>query len=85
MDELRGVHNLHMQLLEVYEKCQSSQHRYQLELEYYYRQLNFFCTDTLQRIFVLNQLINIYEKRRGSQIQWCSDLFKSNDPSKPST
>ncbi|SIR66801.1 hypothetical protein SAMN05421578_1302 [Paenibacillus macquariensis] len=31
--------------------------------------------DIVQRIFVMNQLIKIYERSRESKIKWCSDLY----------
>ncbi len=75
---IKNVYKFHLQLLEIYEKNQILPNPYRKEINYYYQQLNFFCENTMQRIFVLNQLIKIYEKSRHTQIQWCSHKYYSN-------
>ncbi|MGZ0041360.1 hypothetical protein [Paenibacillus ottowii] len=76
--KINNVYQLHLQLLDVYEKNQISPSPYCKEINYYHRQLNFFCENTMQRIFVLNQLIKIHEKSRNLQIQRCSDEYYSS-------
>ncbi|MEE4570749.1 hypothetical protein V2U94_24340 [Paenibacillus polymyxa] len=71
----KEIYNLHIQLLDVYERNQKERHPYQKDINFYNRQLNFFCENIVQKIFVLNQLIKIYEKNREPQIKWCSEIY----------
>ncbi|AET57182.1 hypothetical protein HPL003_01990 [Paenibacillus terrae HPL-003] len=71
----KDIYNLHIQLLDVYERNQKDRHPYQKDINFYYRQLNFFSENIVQKIFVLNQLIKIYEKNREPQIKWCSETY----------
>lgn len=61
----------------MYERNQKDCQAYQKDINFYYRQLNFFCENIVQKIFVLNQLIKIYEKNREPQIKWCSETYYS--------
>ncbi|KJD44174.1 hypothetical protein [Paenibacillus terrae] len=47
------------------------------DINFYNRQLNFFSENIVQKIFVLNQLIKIYEKNREPKIKWCSETYYS--------
>lgn len=69
------IYKLHFQLLKIYEENEKNSSPYQPEIDNFKRQLNLFSEDIVQRIFVMNQLIKIYEKSRESQIKWCSDLY----------
>lgn len=74
----KEIYKLHIQLLEVYEKNKNGSNLYQKDIQFYNRQLGFFCENMVQRIFVLNQLIKIYEKDREFLIKGCSDAYFSN-------
>ncbi|WCM60713.1 hypothetical protein [Paenibacillus polymyxa] len=76
--DLNRIYRLHIQLLDVYERNQVSRNPYQKDINFYYRQLNFFCSNTRQRVFVLNQLLKLYEKSREDQIQWCSSYLRTS-------
>lgn len=71
------IYELHLQVLKIYEK----QTRYPLleqnKINYFKRQMNFFAEDTAQRIFVLNQILNIYESHRQTLVKSCSDQYFS--------
>jgi len=69
------IYKLHFQLLKIYEENAKHSSPYQSEIDNFKRQLNLFSEDIVQRIFVMNQLIKIYEKSRESKIKWCSDLY----------
>ncbi|SIR69852.1 hypothetical protein SAMN05421578_1366 [Paenibacillus macquariensis] len=58
---------LHFQLLKIYEKNETNPTPYQTEINNFNRQLNLFSEDIVQRIFVLNQIIKIYERMSGNQ------------------
>lgn len=82
--DLNKVYQLHMQLLEVYEKNQISAYSCGENvsgkgIDYYYRQLNFFCINKIERVFVLNQLIKLYEKGRMNQISWCINYLRASN------
>lgn len=57
-----NVYELHLQLLKVYEKNTKHSGAYESQINYYKRQLFIFAEDNVQRIFVINQLLKIYEK-----------------------
>ncbi|MDQ0195531.1 hypothetical protein J2T20_003918 [Paenibacillus wynnii] len=59
----KEVYEIHNQLLHINEKREKHQGPYQNQINYFKRQF-FFTEDIVQRIFVLNQLIKIHEKRR---------------------
>jgi hypothetical protein len=69
------IYKLHFHLLKIYEENEKHSSPYQSEIDNFKRQLNLFSEDIVQRIFVMNQLIKIYEKSRESKIKWCSDLY----------
>jgi len=69
------IYKLHIQLLKIYEDNEKYSTPYQLEIDHFKRQLNLFSEDIVQRIFVMNQLIKIYERSRESKIKWCSELY----------
>ncbi|TKH41508.1 hypothetical protein C1I60_19340 [Paenibacillus terrae] len=69
------LYKLHIQLLEVYEKSRNGSRLFQKEIHFYNRQLGLFSENIVQKIFVLNQLIKIYEKDREFQIKGCSDAY----------
>lgn len=74
----KELYNLHIQLLDVYEKNKKGSNLYQKDIHFYNRQLGFFCENAVQRIFVLNQLIKLYEKDREFLIKGCSDAYFAN-------
>lgn len=68
------IYDLHINLLRTYtihKKCDSP---FQREINHFTSQLR-FAEDTPQRIFVLNQIIKIYEKERNYMIKWCQDRY----------
>lgn len=71
------IYKLHLQLLNIYEKNQKCPVPHQKEVNYFKNQLFMYAEDIVQRIFVLNQLLKIYEKNREFQIKWCSDEYFS--------
>lgn len=70
----KDIYDLHIQLLQIYEKSEKYQGAYQKKINYYKKQF-FMTEDIVQKIFVLNQLIKIYEERRGRIVQWCSEEY----------
>ncbi len=70
----KEVYDLHIQLLHIYGKSEKHQGPYQNQINYFKRQF-FFTEDIVQRIFVLNQLIKIHEKRREQIIKGCSEKY----------
>lgn len=70
----KEIFDLHVQLLHVYENNEKYQGPYQTQINYYKRQF-FIAEDIVQRIFVLNQLLKIYEKSRAFKIKWCSEEY----------
>jgi hypothetical protein len=70
----KEIYDLHIQLLHLYENNEKYQGPYQKQLNYFKRQF-FIAEDIVQRIFVLNQLINIHEKSRELKIKWCSEEY----------
>lgn len=69
------IYNLHFQLLKIYEDNEKVPTPYQSEIDHFKRQLNLFTEDIVQRIFVLNQILKIYEKNRQTKIKWCSEMY----------
>ncbi|OME71508.1 hypothetical protein BSK65_10735 [Paenibacillus odorifer] len=72
----KDVYDLYIQLLHIYEKNEKYQGAYQKKIDYYKRQF-FLTEDIVQKIFVLNQLIKIYEEKRGRIVQCCSEEYFS--------
>lgn len=70
----KEIYDLHVQLLHTYEKNKHYQVQYQREVNYFKRQF-FMTEDVVQKIFVLNQLVNIQEKERAQVVKWCSDKY----------
>lgn len=56
----KDVYDLHIQLLHIYEKNEKYQGAHQKKINYFKRQF-FMTEDIVQKIFVLNQLIKIYD------------------------
>ncbi|MEK5034926.1 hypothetical protein MKY96_26075 [Paenibacillus sp. FSL R7-0302] len=78
----KEIFDLHVHLLSIYEKNKKSPSPYEREINYYRKQY-YIAKDIVQKIFVLNQLILIYEKSREAQIRWCSESYfrgEENDP-----
>ncbi|NOU80342.1 hypothetical protein GC101_15840 [Paenibacillus sp. LMG 31459] len=67
----KELYDLHMQLLFDYEKYNNCLSSNQRDINYYKQQF-FIAQDIVQRIFVLNQLLNLHEKSRAQHIKWCS-------------
>lgn len=71
----KELYDLHIQLLHIYENSEEHQGgSYQNQINYFKRQF-FFTEDIVQPIFVLNQLINIHEKRREQITKCCSEEY----------
>ncbi|UQZ33397.1 hypothetical protein C2I18_07395 [Paenibacillus sp. PK3_47] len=69
------IYDFHIQLLGSYASYESkSSSPYQKEINYYINQLR-FTEDIVQRIFVLNQLVKIYENERENLIKSCSEDY----------
>jgi len=73
------VYKLHLQLLSIYEKNARYSWTYQRQIDYFKRQLFMFAEDSVQRIFVLNQLLKIHEKTRESLVNNCADQYFSRE------
>lgn len=71
------VYELHLQVLAMYEKQTKYPLPEQNKINYFKRQMNFFAEDIVQRIFVLNQILNIYESHRLTLVKSCSDQYFS--------
>lgn len=70
----KEIHDLHVQLLSIYKKNQKSYDPYQKEIDYFNRQF-YIAKDIVQRIFVMNQLVILYEKSRAEQVKYCLEKY----------
>lgn len=75
--EYKNVYELHLQLLSIYEKNTKYSGTDQSQINYYKRQLFMFAEDNVQRIFVINQLLKIYEENREVLVKSCADQYFS--------
>ncbi|AIQ46337.1 hypothetical protein R70723_10965 [Paenibacillus sp. FSL R7-0273] len=69
------TYKLHLQLLSVYEKNVRPSGPNQRQLDYYKQQLFMYAEDKVQRIFVLNQLLNLHETSRRHLVKDCADRY----------
>ncbi|CAM4449428.1 hypothetical protein [Paenibacillus typhae] len=73
------VYRLHLQLLNVYEKSIRPSGANQRQIDHYKQQLFMYAEDSVQRIFVLNQLLKLHEDSREYLVKDCADRYFSRD------
>lgn len=71
------IYELHLQIFQAYEIQTKHPFPEQTKIDYFKRQLNIFAEDIVQRIFVLNQLIKIYEENRITLVNGCKKQYFS--------